>query len=88
MFRFPATVRVVVVGGAISRRALFSGVTPPMFVGTLLVGPLFQVFLFVSPGREPGAADDRFHLAGNAVPQLPPPACTAPGLLLLTAGEE
>ncbi|MFF5450425.1 hypothetical protein ACFY40_04130 [Streptomyces sp. NPDC012950] len=81
MFRFLATVRLVVVGGASSRRALFNGATPPMFVGTLLVGPLFQVFFFMGPGREPGAADDRFHLVGNAVPAASascvysPPAC-------------
>ncbi|MFI9119532.1 hypothetical protein ACIGW0_09085 [Streptomyces bikiniensis] len=57
----------MVVGGAISHRALFNWATPPMFVGTLLVGPLLQVFFFVHPGREPGVADDRFHLVGNAV---------------------
>ncbi|MFF4870043.1 hypothetical protein [Streptomyces sp. SID5770] len=88
MFRFPATVRVVVVGGAISRRALFSGATPPMFVGTLLVGPLLPVFLFVSPGREPGAADDRFHLVGNAVPTASASCVYGPRPAALTAGEE
>ncbi|MDX2562719.1 ABC transporter permease [Streptomyces sp. TX20-6-3] len=66
-FRFLATARLVVVGGAISYRALFNWTTPPMFIGTLLVGPLLQVFFFVFLGRELGVADDRFHLVGNAV---------------------
>ncbi|MFJ4337071.1 ABC transporter permease [Streptomyces sp. NPDC088915] len=67
MFRFLAAARLVVVGGSLSYRALFNWATPPMFVGTLLVGPLLQVFFFVYLGREPGVADDRFHLVGNAV---------------------
>ncbi|MFD9244981.1 hypothetical protein ACFV0D_24205 [Streptomyces sp. NPDC059556] len=67
MFRFLGTARLVVVGGAISCRALSNWTTPPMFIGTPLVGPLLQVFFFVCPGRELGVADDRFHLVGNAV---------------------
>ncbi|MFG2114347.1 ABC transporter permease [Streptomyces sp. NPDC048718] len=67
MFRFRASARLLVVGGAISYRALFNWTTPPMFIGTLLAGPLLQVFFFVFLGRELGVADDRFHLVGNAV---------------------
>ncbi|MGW5419507.1 ABC transporter permease [Streptomyces sp. NPDC003943] len=67
LFRFRASARLLVVGGAISYRALFNWTTPPMFIGTLLVGPLLQVFFFVFLGRELGVADDRFHLVGNAV---------------------
>ncbi|MFE0641271.1 ABC transporter permease [Streptomyces sp. NPDC058877] len=67
IFRFLATARLVIVGGAMSYRALFNWTTPPMFIGTLLVGPLLQVFFFVFLGRELGVADDRFHLVGNAV---------------------
>ncbi|MGW4849758.1 ABC transporter permease [Streptomyces sp. NPDC004288] len=66
-FRFHASSRLLVVGGALSYRALFNWTTPPMFIGTLLVGPLLQVFFFVFLGRELGVADDRFHLVGNAV---------------------
>ncbi|MFJ7129684.1 hypothetical protein [Streptomyces sp. NPDC098101] len=51
MFRFLATDRLVLVGGAISRRALRNRATPPVFVGTPLVRPLSQVFLLVGPGR-------------------------------------
>ncbi|MFD5324760.1 ABC transporter permease [Streptomyces sp. NPDC127092] len=67
LFRFLSSARLVVVGGALSYRALFNWTTPPMFIGTLLVGPLLQVFFFVFLGRELGVADDRFHLVGNAV---------------------
>ncbi|WP_329118993.1 ABC transporter permease [Streptomyces sp. NBC_01353] len=66
-FRFRTSARLVIVGGSLSYRALFNWTTPPMFIGTLLVGPLLQVFFFVFLGRELGVADDRFHLVGNAV---------------------
>lgn len=61
------TARLVVVGGGISYRALFNWTTPPMFIGTLLVGPLLQLLFFVFLGRQLGVADDRFYLLGNAV---------------------
>ncbi|MCX5381717.1 ABC transporter permease [Streptomyces sp. NBC_00083] len=61
------TGRLVVVGGTISYRALFNWTTPPMFIGTLLVGPVLQLLFFVFLGRELGVADDRFYLVGNAV---------------------
>lgn len=54
-------------GGALSYRALFNWTTPPMFIGTLLVSPLFQIFFFVHVGRSLGVADDRFYLLGNAI---------------------
>ncbi|GGR38366.1 MULTISPECIES: ABC transporter permease [Streptomyces] len=54
-------------GGGLSYRALFNWTTPPMFIGTLLVSPLFQIFFFVHVGRNLGVADDRFYLLGNAV---------------------
>ncbi|WP_326580832.1 ABC transporter permease [Actinacidiphila glaucinigra] len=61
------SLRLVVLGGGISYRALFNWTTPPMFVGTLLVSPLFQIFFFVFIGRQLGVADDRFYLIGNTV---------------------
>ncbi|MCP3820265.1 hypothetical protein NLX86_19830 [Streptomyces sp. A3M-1-3] len=61
------TVRLVVIAGGISYRALFNWTTPPMFIGTLLAGPLLQLLFFVYLGRELGVADDRFYLVGNAV---------------------
>ncbi|MEE6263469.1 ABC transporter permease [Plantactinospora sonchi] len=59
--------RLVGVGGVIAYRALFNWTTPSMFVGTLLVGPLFQLLFFAYLGRQLGVADDTFYIVGNAV---------------------
>ncbi|MGN9775237.1 ABC transporter permease [Micromonospora sp. H33] len=59
--------RLVGTGGVIAYRALFNWTTPSMFVGTLLVGPLFQLLFFAYLGRQLGVADDRFYIVGNAV---------------------
>jgi ABC-2 type transport system permease protein len=67
MPRFVPAVRLVVVGGALSYRALFNWATPPMFVGTLLVAPAMQMVFFLYLGRQLGAGDDRFYIIGNAV---------------------
>ena len=55
------------VGGIIAYRALFNWTTPGMFIGTLLVGPLFQLLFFAYLGRQLQVADDRFYIVGNAV---------------------
>lgn len=65
--RASRALRLAVHGGGLSYRALFNWTTPPMFIGTLLVGPLFQIFFFVHVGRSLHVADDRFYLLGNAV---------------------
>lgn len=65
--RATAALRLVVTGGALSYRALFNWTTPPMFIGTLLVGPLLQLLFFVSLGRQLQVGDDRFCLLGNTV---------------------
>ncbi|MCA2217913.1 ABC transporter permease [Jidongwangia harbinensis] len=59
--------RLLTVGGVIAYRALFNWTTPGMFVGTLLVGPLFQLLFFAYLGRQLQVADDRFYIVGNAV---------------------
>ncbi|RZU52551.1 ABC-2 type transport system permease protein [Krasilnikovia cinnamomea] len=61
------TARLVAVGGVIAYRALFNWTTPGMFIGTLLVGPLFQLLFFAYLGRQLQVADDRFYIVGNAV---------------------
>ncbi|MET0426472.1 MAG: ABC transporter permease [Actinoplanes sp.] len=61
------TLRLMTVGGVIAYRALFNWTTPGMFVGTLLVGPLFQLLFFAYLGRQLQVADDRFYIVGNAV---------------------
>jgi ABC-2 type transport system permease protein len=55
------------VGGVIAYRALFNWTRPGMFVGTLLVGPLFQLLFFAYLGRQLQVAGDRFYIVGNAV---------------------
>jgi ABC-2 type transport system permease protein len=62
-----ALFRLIGVGGVIAYRALFNWTTPAMFIGSLLVGPLFQLLFFAYLGRQLGVADDRFYIVGNAV---------------------
>ncbi|MEU4333650.1 ABC transporter permease [Micromonospora lupini] len=62
-----ALLRLIGTGGVIAYRALFNWTTPAMFVGTLLVGPLFQLLFFAYLGRQLGVADDGFYITGNAV---------------------
>jgi ABC-type multidrug transport system permease subunit len=59
--------RLIGVGGVIAYRALFNWTTPAMFVGTLLVGPIFQLLFFAFLGRQLAVGDDRFFIIGNAV---------------------
>ncbi|WP_162908173.1 ABC transporter permease, partial [Allorhizocola rhizosphaerae] len=59
--------RLITVGGVIAYRALFNWTTPSMYVGTLLVGPVFQLLFFAFLGRQLGVADDGFYIVGNAV---------------------
>ncbi|WP_377270098.1 ABC transporter permease [Peterkaempfera sp. SMS 1(5)a] len=54
-------------GGLLAYRALFNWTTPPMFLGTLLAGPLLQLLFYVNLGRQLGVADDGFYVLGNAV---------------------
>lgn len=62
-----AAVRVFLVGGVISYRALFNWISPLMYVTTMLGSPLFQILFFVYLGRYAGAQDDLFFVVGNAV---------------------
>lgn len=59
--------RLLTIGGLIAYRALFNWTTPAMFIGTLLVGPIFQLLFFAYLGRQLGVADDGFYIVGNAV---------------------
>jgi ABC-type multidrug transport system permease subunit len=59
--------RLVSLGSILSYRALFFWTVPSLFVGTLLVGPLMQLFFFVNLGRSLGVADDSFYIFGNAI---------------------
>lgn len=59
--------RLLGVGGVIAYRALFNWTSPTMFVCTLFLAPLTQLFFFVFLGRQLDVADDRFFIVGNAV---------------------
>ncbi len=62
-----AALRVFVVGGGISYRALFNWISPGMYVTTMLGSPLFQILFFVYLGRYAGSQDDDFFVVGNAI---------------------
>lgn len=59
--------RVFVLGGVFSYRALFNWQSPRFYVPTLLAGPAFQVIFFAYLGRYSGVRDDTFYVVGNAV---------------------
>jgi ABC-2 type transport system permease protein len=60
-------VRVFFVGGLISYRALFSWLTPWVYIPSLLVAPIFQILLFVYIGRSAKLESDSFYVIGNAL---------------------
>ena len=66
--------RVFAVGGYLSYRALFGWFNPLMYVLTLLVPTVTQLFFFIYLGRAAGVADDSFYLVGNALVAAAAPA--------------
>ena len=63
--RYP--LRVLVIGGLTSYRALFAWISPWILIPTFVVGPVAQILLFAYLGRSAGAGDDRFYVLGNAL---------------------
>jgi ABC-2 type transport system permease protein len=61
------SLRIFVLGGLTSYRALFTWLSPWILIPTFVVEPVFQVIFFAFVGREAGVNDDRFFLIGNAV---------------------
>ncbi len=61
------SVRVFLVGGLTSYRALFGFLSPWVFVPTLLIAPIFQILLFAYIGRSAGVQTDEFYVVGNAL---------------------
>jgi ABC-2 type transport system permease protein len=59
--------RVFVLGGFYSYRALFNWQSPRFYLPTMLAGPAFQVLFFAYLGRYSGVRDDGFYVVGNAV---------------------
>jgi ABC-2 type transport system permease protein len=59
--------RLLLVGGLLSYRALFNWIRPLIYLTTMLGSPLFQILFFVYLGRFAGLQDDTFFVVGNAV---------------------
>jgi ABC-2 type transport system permease protein len=59
--------RVFLIGGAISYRALFNWISPGIYITTMLGAPLFQILFFTYLGRYSGSQDDAFFIVGNAI---------------------
>ncbi len=62
-----AWLRLLVVGGVFSYRALFNWLRPVLYVTTMLGSPLFQILFFTYLGRHNGGQSDAFFIIGNAV---------------------
>lgn len=59
--------RIFFIGGAMSFRALFSWISPWVYVPTLLVTPTFQILFFAYLGRTAHLRSDGWFVIGNAV---------------------
>lgn len=61
------SLRIFVIGGLTSYRALFNWLTPWILIPTFIITPVIQILLFAYIGRTAGVGDDSFFLIGNAV---------------------
>ncbi len=61
------SLRIFLIGGLISFRALFNWLSPWIYIPSLLVAPIFQILLFAYIGRNAGVESDAFFVIGNAV---------------------
>ncbi len=77
--------RVLTIGGFLSYRALFGWLNPTMYVLTLLIPSLTQLFFFVFLGRAAHIENDTFFVAGNALVAAATPSLF--GMAQAIAGE-
>jgi ABC-2 type transport system permease protein len=61
------SLRIFLVGGLTSYRALFTWLTPWILIPTFILTPIFQILLFAYIGRTANVGDDTYFLIGNAV---------------------
>jgi ABC-2 type transport system permease protein len=61
------SLRILFVGGLTSYRALFSFLSPWIFIPSLVVAPIFQILLFAYIGRSAALESDEFYVVGNAI---------------------
>jgi ABC-2 type transport system permease protein len=62
-----STLRILVIGGLMSYRAMFNWLSPWILVPSLIVSPICQILLFAYIGRSAGVGDDEFYVIGNAL---------------------
>ncbi len=73
------SLRILVLGGLTSYRALFGWLSPWILIPTFLLGPIFQIMFFAYVGRAAGVGNDSFFLIGNAVQYASIPCLFAMG---------
>jgi ABC-2 type transport system permease protein len=61
------SLRIFFIGGLTSYRGLINWLSPWIFIPSLVITPIFQIFLFVYIGRNAGVQSDEFYVIGNAV---------------------
>jgi ABC-2 type transport system permease protein len=61
------SLRIFVIGGVLSYRALFNWQKPSYYIPTMLGHPLFQVLFFAYLGRFSHVRNDAFFVVGNSV---------------------
>jgi len=59
--------RIFLIGGLMSFRALFSWISPWVYIPTLIVTPVFQIVFFAYLGRTAHLKSDGWFVIGNAV---------------------
>jgi ABC-2 type transport system permease protein len=73
------SLRIFLIGGLTSYKALFSWLSPWILVPTFLVGPVVQILLFTYMGRSAGVGSDEFFVIGNALQYAAIPCLFAMG---------
>jgi ABC-2 type transport system permease protein len=61
------SLRVFLIGGLISYRALFNWAKPAIYIPTMLGSTLFQILFFAYVGRNAQLRNDAYFVVGNAV---------------------
>jgi len=77
--------RILLRGGLLSYRALFSWLDPRIYITTLVVAPVLQIIFFSYVGRSIGISDISFFVAGNAL-QICAMSCVY-GVIMTVANE-
>lgn len=82
------SLRILVIAGLLAYRALFNWLSPWIYVPSLLVLPLVQIFMFTYLGRSAGLESDEFFLIGNALQAAASPCLIAMAATIAGEREE